>query len=316
MTTECDRCLQTGAFVRAQTFDYISKAFIVEHNGKKRLVFNLKHLNDFCVKRVCRFGSLSALRRTLRENDLMWSIDLSDAYHHVGVYEPHQRYFTFAIETTRGVEHFSTGALNFGWCRSLQIFTEFMKTIVAYLRNPGPNQPAARVLPWLDDFMFSFRGSLAETILVEVLSTHDIALRAQYIRSTDNWDADYHSRIVRPHEYSIALEVFEQLSATWGACSVDAFASEATALLPRFWAEAAGSAAEAVDAFAQPWASETLVWAHPPPALLPQLVQLLESTPSASAIVCVPYWPGSQWFRPLAELSSEMLLLLPLAFLR
>jgi hypothetical protein len=547
-TTECDRCLQTGAFVRAQTFDYISKAFIVEHNGKKRLVFNLKHLNNFCVKRICRFGSLTALRRTLHEGDLMWSIDLSDAYHHVGVYEPHQRYFTFAIETTRGVEYFSTGALNFGWCRSPQVFTEFMKPIVAYLRNPSPSQPAARVLPWLDDFMFSFRGSLAETIpvrdhsfstlercgitrnvtkgqpepstllydhlgygidsaamrflltekrerklrlrtsallrsaararrlvrkrelvsllglaqssdlalplvrlwlraawddstsspgwtgrvrlsrqtladlhqftqlrrskhvgkpiallpdtavahvdagpygwggrlqrghppqwgfwtpseaalhitwrelravrlfilrhlgelagrrlllhedntgvvamvhsltskspmlmdelrlLVEVLSTHDISLRAQYIRSADNWDADYQSRMVRPHEYRIALEVFEQLSATWGACSVDAFASEATALLPRFWAEADGSAAEAVDAFAQPWASEALVWAHPPPALLPQLVQLLEASPSASAIVCVPHWPGSPWFRPLAELSSEMLLFPP-----
>ena len=148
-------------------------------------------------------------------------------------------------------------------------------------------------------------------LLVEVLSTHDISLRAQYIRSADNWDADYQSRMVRPHEYRIALEVFEQLSATWGACSVDAFASEATALLPRFWAEADGSAAEAVDAFAQPWASEALIWAHPPPALLPQLVQLLEASPSASAIVCVPHWPGSPWFRPLAELSSEMLLFPP-----
>ena len=96
----------------------------------------------------------------------MWSIDLSDAYHHVGIYQGHQKYFTFAVETSRGVEYFSTAALNFGWCRSPQIFTEFMKPIVAYLRNPSPDQPAARVLPWLDDFMFSFRGSLAETIPV------------------------------------------------------------------------------------------------------------------------------------------------------
>ena len=65
----------TGAFVQATCFDYVSnlvsKAFIVEHNGKKRLVFNLKHLNDFCVKRQCRFGSLSALRRTLHELSLI-----------------------------------------------------------------------------------------------------------------------------------------------------------------------------------------------------------------------------------------------------
>jgi hypothetical protein len=73
---------------------------VVEHNGKKRLVFNLKHLNEYCVKCTCRFGSLAALRRTLHQGDLMWSIDLSDAYHHVGIYQGHQKYFTFAVETS------------------------------------------------------------------------------------------------------------------------------------------------------------------------------------------------------------------------
>jgi hypothetical protein len=148
-------------------------------------------------------------------------------------------------------------------------------------------------------------------LLVQLLSEHDISLRAQYIRSADNWDADYQSRMVRPHEYRLARSIFEKLSERWGTCSVDAFASEATALLPRFWAESAGSAAEAVDAFAQPWSDEPLIWAHPPPALLPQLVQLLESTPTASAIVCTPYWPGSPWFRPLSDLASEILIFPP-----
>jgi hypothetical protein len=476
LTAECDRCLLTGAFTRATCFDYVSKAFVVEHNGKKRLVFNLKHLNEYCVKRTCRFGSLAALRRTLHQGDLMWSIDLSDAYHHLGIHQDHQKYFTFAVETSRGVEYFSTSALNFGWCRSPQVFTEFMKPIVAYLRNPSTEVPAARVLPWLDDFMFSFSGSLSEAIsvrdhsfdtltrcgvtrnatkgqpepstllydhlgygidsaemrflltdkrerklrlrtsallrsaararrlvskrelvsllglaqssdlalplvrlwlrsawddaasrpgwtgrvrlsrqtrsdrhlgelagrrlllhedntavvamvhsltsrspalmaelrlLVKLLSEHDISLRARYIRSADNWDADYQSRMVRPHEYRLARSIFEELSERWGACSVDAFSSEATAQLPRFWAETAGSAAAAVDAFAQPWADEPLVWAHPPPALLPQLVQLLEYTPTASAIVCAPYWPGSPWFRPLCDLASEILVFPP-----
>ena len=148
-------------------------------------------------------------------------------------------------------------------------------------------------------------------LLVSVLCEHDITLRARYIRSADNWDADYFSRIIQPHEYQLDPEIFAHLSDLWGVSSIDAFASDATAQLPRFWAESAGSTAVAVDAFAQPWSDESLVWAHPPPALLPQLVQLLEATPSASAIVCVPHWPGSPWFRPLAELSTEMLVFPP-----
>ena len=104
----------------------------------------------------------------------------------------------------------------------------------------------------------------------------------------------------------LSSEIFELVQQWWGLCSVDAFASDATAQLPRFWAEASGGAAEAVDAFAQPWAAEPLVWAHPPPSMLPQLVQLLRAEETASALVCVPHWPGSPWFRMLMEMATAM----------
>ena len=77
-------------------------------------------------------------------------------------------------------------------------------------------------------------------------------------------------------------------------------------MLPRFWAESAGTAAAAVDAFAQCWSDEARVWAHPPPSMLPQLVQLLAADTSAAATVCVPHWPGSPWFRELMEMATEM----------
>jgi hypothetical protein len=567
-TQEADRCLQTGAFVRATCFDFVSKAFIVSHNGKRRLVFNLKHLNEFCVQRSCRFGSLAALRRLMRQGDLMWSIDLSDAYHHIGIHRDDQKYFTFALETERGVEYFSTAALNFGWCRSPAIFTEVMKPIVSYLRNPdvaahrsaapaeprpAPSARAPRVLPWLDDFAFFFTGPTAEAqaardhsfsvftdlgitrnerkgqpepstmlhdhlgygidsesmqflltekrerklrlgarallshsrrhhrlvskrqlaafaglaqssglalrlvrlwlraiydaissragwsgsvrldrqaasdllqftqlqgsrmvgrpialrpdtaagsvdagplgwggqlqrglppvagfwspaeaakhitwrelralrlfieshlqylegrrllmdednqavvamvlsftskstelvaelrLLAAVLEEHDIDLRARYIRSKDNVVADYYSRIARRREYTVSRDIFDTVQAWWGRCTVDAFASDASALLPRFWSETSGGAQEAADAFAQRWGDESLVWAHPPPSMLPQLVQLLESEPQASALVCTPHWPGSHWFRALAEMADEMATFPPGAFSR
>ena len=85
-------------------------------------------------------------------------------------------------------------------------------------------------------------------LLVSVLCEHDITLRARYIRSADNWDADYFSRIIQPREYQLNPEIFAYLSDLWGACSIDAFASDATTQLPRFWAESAGSTAVAVDA--------------------------------------------------------------------
>ena len=566
ISSERDRCLLTGAWTRATCFDYVSRAFVVTHNGKRRLVFNLKHVNTFHVKRACKFGSLSSLRRILHEGDWMWSVDLSDAYHHIGYHVDSQKYFTFAIETDSGVEYFSTSALNFGWCRSPQIFTDVLKPVVAYLRNPevargqlraelglapaSPGQPSRlehrqlspRVLPWLDDFAFFLSGSRAQATaardhsfdtlellgitrnatkgqpepsrllhdhlgfgidsqrmrflltakreqklrlgalsilshaalhrrlvgkrwlasfaglvssselalplarlwlrsvhddisskpgwsgnvrlsrqsladvreltrlrgaahvgraiallpdtavgsvdagprgwggqlerqppvagfwsaaeamrhitwrelravrlfilaylerltgrrlllhednqavvaviaslssrspemmaelreLVQLLLLHDISLRATYIRSEDNVVADYFSRIARAREYSLDPSIFDLVQSWWGACSVDAFASTASALLPRFWAETRGGGEAAVDAFAQPWQDEQLVWAHPPPSMLLQLVQLLHATQTAAAAVCVPHWPGAHWFRMLMDMSSQM----------
>ena len=102
--------------------------------------------------------------------------------------------------------------------------------------------------------------------LLELLDSNDISLRALYIRSAANVVADHYSRIARPRDYAIAAALFQQVTAWWGACTLDAFASAATALLPRFWSEVPVEGAEATDAFAQSWAGER-VWAHPPPFL-------------------------------------------------
>ena len=133
---------------------------------------------------------------------------------------------------------------------------------------------------------------------------HEIHLWAIYIRSADNVVADFFSRLAAPHDYRIAEARFESVQAMWGRCTVDAFASGATARLQRWWAERPTHGAEAVDAFAQEWRGER-AWAHPPPFLLPQLAQLLRERPDAEALVCAPYWPGEAWYADLLELSSE-----------
>jgi hypothetical protein len=140
-------------------------------------------------------------------------------------------------------------------------------------------------------------------LLVALLDEHDISLRSQYIRSKDNWVADFYSRIAAPREYTLLRSIFDAVESMWGPFSIDAFASDASAMLPRFWSERGDGAALAVDAFAQDWAAEQLVWAHPPPSMLPQLVQLLQLTP-CRAVVCAPTWPSAQWHATLASLAT------------
>ena len=93
-------------------------------------------------------------------------------------------------------------------------------------------------------------------------------------------------------------------------CTVDAFASVATARLPRYWTLHYEPGAEATDAFAQRWDDE-IVWAHPPPWLLPHVMQYLRQHPRARALVCAPTWPHEAWFAPLRQMADEELSLPP-----
>ena len=110
----------------------------------------------------------------------------------------------------------------------------------------------------------------------------------------------------QPGDYRVDRSVFDEAQERWGRCTVDAFASEPTALLNRFWTAKRCDAAEATDALRQPWRRGERVWAHPPPKLLPDLARLLQSEERGSeAIVCAPFWPSAQWYREILSLSDD-----------
>ena len=571
---ELARCLGTGAWKYTSRATHVSKAFIVEHNGKLRLVFNLRHINEHCRKYSVRYEPLAAMRRDSEKFDWMWSIDLTDAYHHIGLHEDDVHYFTFELEIHGKVHRLCTPTLNFGWTNSPAVFTECCRVPTRFLRTGGavaatvygkrarvePPHPPVRVRPWLDDFAFSMSGEeppaqekspqpplhvlqardhsllvfqrlglerhatkgelepkmglddylgfkvdtrrglflltprrmlklsksahtllrlqatgarrvqartlaafqglaqssylalprarcwlrssyddlsqmkswrdsvrlsaqsvrdikqfltlktskhvgraiwlepetaelssdagpygwggkvwkpepmapawgfwtpaeaqmhitwrelravrlLAEwyadvlrhrrillwedntgvvniitnmvsrspelmqelRLLLDVLEMLDCELRVLYIRSAENKVADYFSRLAVPRDYHLKQQSFDVIMDTVASCTVDAFASAATARLPRYWTQQPEPGAEATDAFAQRWAGE-IVWAHPPPWLLPRVEQYLRTQPGARALVCVPTWPHEAWFAQLRSLADEELSLQP-----
>ena len=136
-----------------------------------------------------------------------------------------------------------------------------------------------------------------------LIDNYDIVLRPVYIRSAENRIADAASRLACSGDYVIARDRFEAVQRMWGWCSVDAFASAATAQLSRYWTPVGGTGGEAIDALAQEWRGERL-WLHPPPSLLPAVVQMLADT-GATAYVCAPHWAGAAWFGMLRALASE-----------
>lgn len=157
-----------------------------------------------------------------------------------------------------------------------------------HLFQEGESMPERRILPG-SPFNISIHANAGEQV-------GDVSSKA----------VDHKG--ILPRDYQVKRSVFEDGQKRWGECTVDAFASAATALLPRFWTESPMAEAEATDALQQEWKAGEVIWAHPPSDLLPELVALLEN-PSrlAEVIVVAPFRPTTQWAWRLAALADDKL---------
>eukprot|EP00854_Cymbomonas_tetramitiformis_P002409 gene2409-biopygen2328 len=139
--------------------------------------------------------------------------------------------------------------------------------------------------------------------LWSLLDLHDIELQARYIRSEANVWADNLSRCEDLDDWRLNRSWFEWANEQWGPFTVDRFASEISAQLPRYYTAWKDPQCEGVDSLPYDWRGENN-WANPPWALLDQVAHKLREE-EAAATVAAPYWPGQSWFRELEALATE-----------
>ena len=176
LKTELDRGTTTGAFEPAECLDYVSNAFIhTQPNGKKRLVFNFKHLNKFMKECFSKYDTLKVLKNLARKGDYAISFDIQDDFHFIPIAQEDRKYLTFEIDG----QLWQCAALPFGWSVSPWIFTKTMRVVVKFFRShvgsdldkdkPRTRYPwkqsewrhirdpgNLRCLPYVDDFLFLF----------------------------------------------------------------------------------------------------------------------------------------------------------------
>ena len=123
-------------------------------------------------------------------------------------------------------------------------------------------------------------------------------LQAEWISTLDNHAADALSREEDTTDWALSPEIFALFSRLT-LFTVDRFATELNAMLPRFNSRWLCPGTEAVDSLKladSAWAEETN-WCNPPWPLLPSLVAKLRSSQARAAVVA-PYWPSALW-RPV-----------------
>ncbi|KAK3288060.1 hypothetical protein CYMTET_4454 [Cymbomonas tetramitiformis] len=138
------------------------------------------------------------------------------------------------------------------------------------------------------------------------LDLHDIELQARYIRSEANVWADNLSRCEDLDDWRLNRDWFVWANKQWGPYTVDRFASEISAQLPRYYAAWKYPKCEGVDSLTYDWRGENN-WVTPPWTLLDEVAHKLRDEGGAATVVA-PYWPGQSWFRELEALATEVVI--------
>lgn len=140
------------------------------------------------------------------------------------------------------------------------------------------------------------------SLLQAELAALNIDAICRYVASAAN-PSDFWTRLQYRSDWHLAPAVVARITRLWGCPTVDRFAQPHDAVCRRFNCPYDHPAAEAKDAWTQPWAAEHN-WLNPPWAALGRAVQRLRMEPEASAIVIVPcFW--ARWYPQLLELAVD-----------
>ena len=151
----------------------------------------------------------------------------------------------------------------------------------------------------------AMRDDLAE--IIDLLQLYDIWLKVRYC-NTKLMPADWLTRGANKGDWRLAPQIVQQHIHQWGLCTIDRFADNVNAQLPRFNAAFPCLGSEAMDAFTEDWSHERN-YINPPWGLLGKVLSKLRSTPAAEAVLIIPHWPSATWWPLLTSLADEYIVL-------
>ena len=78
----------------------------IRKSGIKRLILDLRHVNQFLYECRFRCEDLSIAKEILNPGDFMFTFDLKSGYHHVEIFPEHRKNLSFAWTSSSGHTRF------------------------------------------------------------------------------------------------------------------------------------------------------------------------------------------------------------------
>lgn len=120
--------------VKACKNQFLSNIFLrKKSDNTNRLIINLKALNKYVQCNHFKIEDHKTVKRLIRENCYIATMDLKDAYTFIPIKSSHKKYLRFSF---RG-QIYQFNCLPFGLNCAPLIFTKLMKPVVSFLRGKG-----------------------------------------------------------------------------------------------------------------------------------------------------------------------------------
>jgi len=133
---EVDTLLSKGAIAPVDPVkgQFISTIFLVDKkSGGKRPVINLKSLNQFVDTKHFKMSGLKTVLSQIKQGDLLFTLDLSDAYFSIPIQADFKKYFRFIWKG----QIYEFQVMPFGLSSAPWIFTKVTKPLMAFLHSRG-----------------------------------------------------------------------------------------------------------------------------------------------------------------------------------
>ena len=113
--------------------EFINPLYVAsQSSGKKRLILDLSHLNNYVVKTSVKYEDLKTVIQLLK-SDYVFSFDIKSGYHHIGIFEEHRKYLSFCWQFEDGtIRYFYFNVLPSGLLPTPYVFTEVMCQVTKY----------------------------------------------------------------------------------------------------------------------------------------------------------------------------------------
>ncbi|NRB33049.1 MAG: hypothetical protein HRU27_20920, partial [Rhizobiaceae bacterium] len=142
-----------------------------------------------------------------------------------------------------------------------------------------------------------------------------VQVEVEWISTTDNWWADYLSRIERSRRDTICNpHLMAKMAQDLGmkAPQIDLFSNRHNSLCQQYntWREEPGShRTNTLKTTAQDYQGLTTMWGHPPWKLIPRVIQWLEREimpEKKEILMCTPCWIGKTWHASLSSIAKAV----------